>query len=536
MRIYCGLATAGQATFAAIVDDAGRAVAVTALDDGGPRAFTALCALLAANGGGRCTPIASDDGSGQTPQLCTAAGHPVVVADEDLIGRFTRDDPAARQPAAQRALAAARALQTGAVTAIAGGAVRNLARLRPLLSSAIALAAGRATAVASLRGVLREVYPAALRAFDDPGDARPLAVLDALPEPAAAAYCQEDAVARELATAGLADTSGVIAALRAAAAEYAPSRRSTDEATRLTVRTAVSAVRVYDDGLKGLADVLTERLKPAAPTRSGRTRAEDLPPLPNDDAPKRRGIPQQRAEDLAPPVQQAPPAPPQQQPPQRETASPRESSRSAKVTPLPTRRAAREAAASQQQQQTTSSTQALPVVETTSGGFPIMGEPPVFKDPVPEPETVPGGIQLPPSQQPPIAAPAQSSRPLPIPDADDDGLTIFAQAKSAWFTGVAEDAPGDTLDWTMPTDEAWRSAQKTAAPTIGEQTAKGLPRRVPQANLVPGSALPEDNPPTPIERDPQALAANTAGYFRGWNRARRDAVDAAPVGANGTVR
>ncbi|HEY1175463.1 MAG TPA: hypothetical protein VGF17_04845, partial [Phytomonospora sp.] len=102
MRIYCGLATAGHASFAAIVDDAGRAIAVAALDEAGPRAFTALCQLLAAHGGDRTTPIATDDGSGQTPQLCTAAGHPVTVTDDDLIGRFTRDDPAARQPAAQR--------------------------------------------------------------------------------------------------------------------------------------------------------------------------------------------------------------------------------------------------------------------------------------------------------------------------------------------------------------------------------------------------------------------------------------------------
>ncbi|MEV0650393.1 hypothetical protein AB0I28_34555 [Phytomonospora sp. NPDC050363] len=535
MRIYCGLATAGHASFAAIVDDAGRAIAVAALDEDGPRAYTALCQLLAAHGGDRYTPIATDDGSGTTPQLCTAAGHPVTVTDEEIIGRFTRDDPAARQPGAQRALAAARALQTGAVTAIAGGAVRNLARLRPLLCSAAALAAGRATAVSTLRGVLRELYPAALRAFDDPGAPRPLAVLDALPEPAAAAYCREDEVAHELATAGLPDTTGVIVALRTAAAEYAPSRRSGDDATRATVRTAVQAVRVYDDGLKGLAEALTERLKQSGARGQTRTRGEtpgvDLPAMPEERG-KRRTIPAQRI--TVPPA--AVPEPPQQAAPQPPVAPPVppsrpapsvEESRSSKITSLPTRRSAR--------------------AKSDSGGFPQMPEPPVFNEgatsaqpvlpPHAEPETVPAGLKLPPPNN--IAPPPVRPAP-PVPEIDgdnDEGLTIFAQAKSAWFTGVNEDEEPTALDWSMPTDEAWRSAQKTVTPSTGEATAKGLPRRVPQANLVPGSALPEDPGPIAIERDPQLIAANTAGYFRGWNRARRDAVDAAPVGANGsTVR
>lgn len=525
MRIYCGLATAGHASFAAIVDDAGRAIAVAALDEAGPRAFTALCQLFAAHGGDRTTPIATDDGSGTTPQLCTAAGHPVTVTDDELIGRFTRDDAATRQPGAQRALAAARALQSGAVTAIAGGAVRNLARLRPLLCSAEALAAGRATAVAALRGVLRELYPAALRAFDDPGAPRPLAVLDALPEPAAAAYCREDEVAQELATAGLPDTTGVIVALRTAAAEYAPSRRSGDEATRSTVRSAVQAVRVYDDGLRGLTEALVERLKSGG-ARGSRGRAEappavELPPIP-EERPKRRTIPSQRATAPAaeaPPVRPAPTPPPVEEP-----------SRSSKITSLPARRSAR---------------------KTDSGGFPQMPEPPVFNEPTTsaqpvmspppshaEPETVPSGIQLPPPNNLGAPPPTRPTPPVPEIDGDnDEGLTIFAQAKSAWFTGVNEDEEPNTLDWSMPTDEAWRSAQKTVTPSTGEATAKGLPRRVPQANLVPGSALPEDPGPIAIERDPQLIAANTAGYFRGWNRARRDAVDAAPVGANGsTVR
>jgi hypothetical protein len=41
--------------------------------------------------------------------------------------------------------------------------------------------------------------------------------------------------------------------------------------------------------------------------------------------------------------------------------------------------------------------------------------------------------------------------------------------------------------WTSPADEGWRAAQALAAPSAGDTTQAGLPRRVPRANLVPGS-------------------------------------------------
>jgi hypothetical protein len=44
-----------------------------------------------------------------------------------------------------------------------------------------------------------------------------------------------------------------------------------------------------------------------------------------------------------------------------------------------------------------------------------------------------------------------------------------------------------------------------------------LPRRVPQANLVPGSPLREERP-LRIVRDPESIAAHTTGYFRGYRR------------------
>jgi hypothetical protein len=55
---------------------------------------------------------------------------------------------------------------------------------------------------------------------------------------------------------------------------------------------------------------------------------------------------------------------------------------------------------------------------------------------------------------------------------------------------------------------------------IDGETEVGLPRRVPKANLVPGSALPpmsDTGSHRPV-RDPAAMAAHTTGYFRGSRR------------------
>jgi hypothetical protein len=108
----------------------------------------------------------------------------------------------------------------------------------------------------------------------------------------------------------------------------------------------------------------------------------------------------------------------------------------------------------------------------------------------------------------------RSSTP-PVPAEGDGDLLIFAAARSAWFTGH-EDA-SDDLDWTNPNDTGWRAAEKASTPSFATETAAGLPKRVPQANLVPGSPLREQSP-LRIVRDAASIAAHTTGYFRGWRR------------------
>jgi hypothetical protein len=103
----------------------------------------------------------------------------------------------------------------------------------------------------------------------------------------------------------------------------------------------------------------------------------------------------------------------------------------------------------------------------------------------------------------------------PVSEEDDGDLLIFSATRSAWFTGHAEIE--DEMAWTSSADTGWQAAERAARPAVGEDTRAGLPRRVPQANLVPGAPL-RDERPLRIVRDPASIAAHTTGYFRGWRR------------------
>jgi hypothetical protein len=96
-----------------------------------------------------------------------------------------------------------------------------------------------------------------------------------------------------------------------------------------------------------------------------------------------------------------------------------------------------------------------------------------------------------------------------------EDLLIFSQAGSAWFNH----ADDDTVTWSkLSSDDGWRVAGQSADPSRGPDTTAGLPRRVPQANLVPGSVTPAQGRAPRIVRDPRRIAAHTEGYFRGWRR------------------
>jgi hypothetical protein len=82
--------------------------------------------------------------------------------------------------------------------------------------------------------------------------------------------------------------------------------------------------------------------------------------------------------------------------------------------------------------------------------------------------------------------------------------------------------------WTSPGDDGWRAAAAIVTPNVGGTTSAGLPKRVPQANLVPGSA--SDQPArTATMSEAAEIARNRLARFqRGSRRARATARQLTP--------
>jgi signal transduction histidine kinase len=137
------------------------------------------------------------------------------------------------------------------------------------------------------------------------------------------------------------------------------------------------------------------------------------------------------------------------------------------------------------------------------------------------------------------AAPVRASTvivPEPSLPPPETRLPIFESVESDWFRarrrpprrGAAPVEPRRAGGpWTSPGDDGWRAAQAVLAPATGGLTASGLPRRTPQANLVPGSAgAREDRPARPADTA-EVMSSRLSGFQRGSRRARAAAAPAA---------
>jgi len=86
------------------------------------------------------------------------------------------------------------------------------------------------------------------------------------------------------------------------------------------------------------------------------------------------------------------------------------------------------------------------------------------------------------------------------PERQDSGL---AEAEVAWAASAA--------------DQGWEAAAAASSPATAGTTTAGLPKRVPQANLVPGTASPE-----PVAPVPARSAAVTRERFASFQRGVRE--------------
>ena len=310
VRVYCGLVSADDSVrtasamaqlIIAVVDDAGRLLGIHEISDD-PGGYAQLGTLLVERTSGfGDAAIAADSDDHMVTSLLTAAGRPLVVADEDsaddFAERFADDDSFEEMqapPAARRAVGLARALQAGAIAAANVPATRDLMSYKPVLAAHVAMLNGRHAASGALREVLRELYPAALRAYPDPAHPLAMAVLDALPEPGRLTSRGNDPeqiaedVAAELTRAGAGTEDQVVAAVTALTVAISESPRrggvnkSLAPAAADTVRQAIGAVRSCDSACESLVGTLAARATPpslgAGRRTAGSRRAADPAP------------------------------------------------------------------------------------------------------------------------------------------------------------------------------------------------------------------------------------------------------------------
>ncbi|HEU4423052.1 MAG TPA: nitrate- and nitrite sensing domain-containing protein [Pilimelia sp.] len=80
--------------------------------------------------------------------------------------------------------------------------------------------------------------------------------------------------------------------------------------------------------------------------------------------------------------------------------------------------------------------------------------------------------------------------------------------------------------WQTRADEGWRRANEAAVPSPAGHTRSGLPKRVPQAQLVPGGVEPTGRERT--RRTPEEVRGLLAAYHRGVQRGRSAGTSATP--------
>ena len=100
------------------------------------------------------------------------------------------------------------------------------------------------------------------------------------------------------------------------------------------------------------------------------------------------------------------------------------------------------------------------------------------------------------------------------------GSTELGGGSGRWPTAqpAPEPAPEPDVSWrASAADQGWEAAAAVSSPTTGGTTEAGLPKRVPNANLVPGAAPPEE-----VASVPARSAAVTRDRFASFQRGIRE--------------
>jgi hypothetical protein len=135
--------------------------------------------------------------------------------------------------------------------------------------------------------------------------------------------------------------------------------------------------------------------------------------------------------------------------------------------------------------------------------------------------------------------PAPATSPVVVPagatEGDESRLPIYDSLESDWFhrrgwppqrepddafAAARDDLDVSVPEWTSVADEGWHAAEGLAAPSVGEMTPAGLPRRVPQANIVPGSVTARMQTAASPTLSAETTRERMASFQEGVRRAR----------------
>ncbi|MEU3946715.1 nitrate- and nitrite sensing domain-containing protein [Streptomyces sp. NPDC029526] len=149
--------------------------------------------------------------------------------------------------------------------------------------------------------------------------------------------------------------------------------------------------------------------------------------------------------------------------------------------------------------------------------------------------------------QAPQQRPAREPEALPPATGPGDGRTpLYDTLETNWFRGAGRQQPeqgagpapaapqqqpqgptgpqrSDTASWrSSPNDELVRQAERVRQPAAGGVTTSGLPRRVPRANLVPGTAQQQSHQSGPqVSRAPDDVRGRLTNLRRGIAQGRQ---------------
>jgi hypothetical protein len=115
---------------------------------------------------------------------------------------------------------------------------------------------------------------------------------------------------------------------------------------------------------------------------------------------------------------------------------------------------------------------------------------------------------------PPETAPQAPAETAPAAPAEEDGLRPPAEPP------VAVTETPDASTWASSADDGWRAVDKVTSAAAEEFTAAGLPRRQPNAHLLPGSVVASNGTAVPQNRDPGALRDRMNSFQRGVRQGR----------------